>query len=90
MHPQIIAMAAAEHVRDMQASATRVRRAREARRARRGAVTVHAAGRPATASPSYVTASQVPAPREAVSATASRTEFPCPQPPCDQVPARAA
>lgn len=36
MHPQIIAMVAAEHVRDMQAEASRGRRARAARRARRG------------------------------------------------------
>ena len=28
MHPQIIAMAAAEHVKDMRADATRARRAR--------------------------------------------------------------
>ncbi|HUZ54820.1 MAG TPA: hypothetical protein VMU94_20125 [Streptosporangiaceae bacterium] len=46
MHPQIIAMAAAEHVKDMQAEATRGRRVREARRARRGVITVAAAGRP--------------------------------------------
>jgi hypothetical protein len=45
MHPQIIAMAAAEHVKDMQADATRVRRARQARRARRGVITVGAAAR---------------------------------------------
>ena len=43
MHPQIVAMAAAEHVKDMQAVATRGRRAREARRARRGAITISAA-----------------------------------------------
>ena len=43
MHPQIVAMAAAEHVKDMQADAVRGRRAREARRARRGAVTISAA-----------------------------------------------
>ena len=42
MHPQIVAMAAAEHVKDMQASAIRGRRAREARRARRGAITISA------------------------------------------------
>jgi hypothetical protein len=46
MHPQIIAMAAAEHVKDMQADATRVRRARQARRARRGVITVGPAARP--------------------------------------------
>jgi hypothetical protein len=46
MHPQIIAMAAAEHVKDMQADATRARRARQARRARRGVITVGAAARP--------------------------------------------
>ena len=49
MHPQIVAMAAAEHVKDMQAQAIRGRRAREARRARRGAITISAAvyhGRP--------------------------------------------
>lgn len=43
MHPQIIAMAAAEHVRDMQVQATRGRRARAARRARRGGIIVTAA-----------------------------------------------
>lgn len=43
MHPQIIAMAAAEHVRDMQAQAIRGRRARAARRARRGGMDVTAA-----------------------------------------------
>jgi hypothetical protein len=43
MHPQIIAMAAAEHVRDMQAQANRGRRVREARRARRGGMIVTAA-----------------------------------------------
>lgn len=43
MHPQIVAMAAAEHVKDMQASANRGRRVREARRARRGAITISAA-----------------------------------------------
>jgi hypothetical protein len=42
MHPQIIALAAAEHVRDMQAQATRGRRARAARRARRGGMIVTA------------------------------------------------
>lgn len=46
MHPQIIAMAAAEHVKDMQAAAIRGRRAREARRARRGVITITAAARP--------------------------------------------
>ena len=43
MHPQIVAMAAAEHVKDMQAAANRSRRVREARRARRGAITISAA-----------------------------------------------
>jgi hypothetical protein len=43
MHPQIVALAAAEHVKDMQAAAIRERRAREARRARRGAITIRAA-----------------------------------------------
>ncbi len=43
MHPQIVAMAAAEHVKDMHAAAIRGRRAREARRARRGAITIRAA-----------------------------------------------
>ena len=43
MHPQIIALAAAEHVRDMQAEANRGRRARAARRARRGGMIVTAA-----------------------------------------------
>lgn len=43
MHPQIVAMAAAEHVKDMRAAAIRGRRAREARRARRGAITISAA-----------------------------------------------
>ena len=54
MHPQIVAMAAAEHVKDMQAAAIRGRRAREARRARRGAIIISAAahtGRPATQQP---------------------------------------
>ncbi len=46
MHPQIIAMAAAEHVKDMQVAATRGRRARQARRARRGVITVGRAARP--------------------------------------------
>jgi hypothetical protein len=45
MHPQIVAMAAAEHVKDMQASAIRGRRVREARRARRGAITISAVSR---------------------------------------------
>ncbi len=43
MHPQITAMAAAEHVRDMRAQANRARRVREARRARRGVITIIAA-----------------------------------------------
>ena len=43
MHPQIVAMLAAEHVRDMRAEVAVVRRARQARRARRG---VAAIGRP--------------------------------------------
>jgi len=43
MHPQIVAMAAAEHVKDMQAEAIRGRRVREARRARRGAIAISAA-----------------------------------------------
>lgn len=43
MHPQIIALAAAEHVKDMQAQANRGRRARAARRARRGGMIVTAA-----------------------------------------------
>jgi len=46
MHPQIIALAAAEHVKDMQAEANRGRRAREARRARRGVIVITAAQRP--------------------------------------------
>jgi hypothetical protein len=41
MHPQIAALAAAERVKDMQAAATRGRRAREARRARRGAIAIN-------------------------------------------------
>jgi hypothetical protein len=45
MHPQIIALAAAEHVKDMQAVANRTRRARAARRARRGVIAITAAGR---------------------------------------------
>ena len=45
MHPQIVAMAAAEHVKDMQAAAIRGRRVREARRARRGAIIIRAAAR---------------------------------------------
>ena len=52
MHPQIIALAAAEHVKDMQAVATRGRRAREARRARRGVIALTAAGRPLYQAPS--------------------------------------
>lgn len=36
MHPQLMAMVAAEHVKDMRARATVARRVREARRARRG------------------------------------------------------
>jgi hypothetical protein len=36
MHPQIMAMVAAEHVKDMRAQATAARRVRQARRARRG------------------------------------------------------
>ena len=54
MHPQIVAMAAAEHVKDMQAAAIRGRRAREARRARRGAITISAVahrGQPAAQVP---------------------------------------
>src|SRR5258708_39842383 len=43
MHPQIVAMADAEHVKDMQAAANRSRRVREARRARRGAITISTA-----------------------------------------------
>ena len=46
MHPQIIAWAAAERVKDMQADANRTRRARAARRARRGVIAITAAGRP--------------------------------------------
>jgi hypothetical protein len=48
MHPQIVAMAAAEHVKDMQAAAIRGRRAREARRARRGVFKMITAGRAVT------------------------------------------
>ncbi len=54
MHPQIVAMAAAEHVKDMQASAIRERRVREARRARRGAIIISAVahhGQPAAQEP---------------------------------------
>jgi len=51
MHPQIIALAAAEHVKDMQAAANRERRARAARRARRGVITITAAGRHAQQAP---------------------------------------
>ena len=58
MHPQIIALAAAEHVKDMQAVANRGRRAREARRARRGVIALTAAGRPLYQAPS----SQTPCP----------------------------
>jgi len=46
MHSQIVAMVAAEHVKDMIADAARVQRAREARRARRarrGAITISSA-----------------------------------------------
>jgi hypothetical protein len=46
MHSQIVAMVAAEHVKDMLADAARARRAREARRGRRsrsGTVTIGAA-----------------------------------------------
>jgi hypothetical protein len=58
MHPQIIALAAAEHVKDMQATATRGRRAREARRARRGVIALTAADRPAYHAPSPQTPCQ--------------------------------
>jgi len=58
MHPQIIALAAAEHVKDMQAVATRGRRAREARRARRGVIALTAAGRPLHQAPSPQTPRQ--------------------------------
>ncbi|HEX9066291.1 MAG TPA: hypothetical protein VF843_14385 [Streptosporangiaceae bacterium] len=69
MHPQIIAMAAAEHVKDMQAQATRGRRARAARRARRGGIVVTAAS--------------------SADLIALRQD-PCPELPCQPVPARAA
>jgi hypothetical protein len=59
MHPQIIALAAAEHVKDMQATATRGRRAREARRARRGVIALTAADRTVYQLPS----SQPPCPQ---------------------------
>lgn len=36
MHPQLMALVAAEHVKDMRAQATVARRVRLARRARRG------------------------------------------------------
>lgn len=56
MHPQIVALAAAERVKDMRAAAIRVRRAREARRPRargdhrlrRGPKAAHHAGQPAS------------------------------------------
>ncbi len=74
MHPQIIALAAAEHVKDMQAVANRGRRARAARRARRGGMTV-------TAAPSIEhIAARIPAARQ----------DPCPELPCPPVTARAA
>jgi hypothetical protein len=75
MHPQIVAMAAAEHVKDMQAVAIRGRRAREARRARRGAITISAAtngGRPAAHRVQPV------------------AQEPCPQLPCPPLSVRAA
>jgi hypothetical protein len=75
MHPQIVAMAAAEHVKDMRAEANRGRRAREARRARRGAITISAA----THDGLSVAHRSQPAAQE-----------PCPQLPCPPVTARAA
>lgn len=74
MHPQIIAMVAAEHVRDMQVQANRGRRARAARRARRGGIIVTAAPR------AELVTFRAPAARQ----------NPCPEPPCAPVPARAA
>jgi len=52
LHPYMTALLAAEHVRDMQAAATRGRRVREARRARRGVIALPAAGRPLSQAPS--------------------------------------
>ena len=74
MHPQIVAMAAAEHVRDMRAEANRGRRVREARRARRGAITIGAAtdSRPFAAH------------------RGQAAQEPCPQLPCPPITARAA
>ena len=58
IHPFILEQLAAEHVKDMQAAATRGRRVREARRARRGVIALTAAGRPLSQAPS----SQTPCP----------------------------
>ena len=74
MHPQIIAMAAAEHVRDMQVQADRGRRVRAARRARRGGIIVTAAPH------AELVAFRAPAAMQA----------PCPEPPCAPVPVKAA
>ncbi|MGI9006440.1 MAG: hypothetical protein ACR2FU_09625 [Streptosporangiaceae bacterium] len=76
MHPQIIAMAAAEHVKDMQAQATRGRRARAARRARRGGILVTAA--PPAELSAFRGSPAGPAP------------VPCPEQPCAPVPVKAA
>ncbi len=75
MHPQIVAMAAAEHVKDMQAVAIRGRRAREARRARRGAITISAATNGELSAAHRVQ----PVAQE-----------PCPQLPCPPLSVRAA
>jgi hypothetical protein len=56
MHPQLIALVAAEHVKDMRAQTTVARRVREARRARRGSAALLAAiSRPASAPVSCAT-----------------------------------
>lgn len=61
MHPQLIALVAAEHVKDMRAQTTAARRVREARRARRGpAAPLAAIGRRASA-PATCAAGPVPA-----------------------------
>jgi hypothetical protein len=74
MHPAITAMVAAEHVRDMQVEATRTRRARRARRARRGGILVTAA----------------PIAKLITFRAPAAAQEPCPEPPCQPVPVKAA
>jgi hypothetical protein len=89
MHPQIVAMAAAEHVKDMQAEANRGRRVREARRARRGAITISAA----TNGGLSATQGGMSARNGGLSAAhrgQPAAQEPCPQLPCPPITARAA